>query len=474
MARVTDRWESRRDTWTFAGCMLLSAMALLMPPRWGVAVATTLRTTALAPFVWLQERAAEGRTSRTRFRAVAAERDSLAELSRALTGLLDENAQLRSILNLSVRTGPGFIPAEVLHQTLPTDGRTLLLDAGRADGVAPLDAVVTPEGLIGAIRDVDEHTSIAMTWAHPEFRVSVVSANGQVAGIVGPTSTGEAGRTSLEFRAITYRDTLPDGALVTASGLGGVYPRGIPVGTVLGVEREQLGWERIYRLRPAAQPGAAGHVLILHGAIPLRIPAAFARGGGFGRCRWNAVPAVPAAPATRGRYRQGCPMTSAKAANRLQLTAAMGVLLFLQFYVRPRLFDGRYAPDFMMIGLVLLALRSGPGVGALAGFLVGLASDALTPARFGAAALANTMVGYLAAQTRAFFFADNLLVNAGFLFGAVWLRDLIVLVASGSAEQGLAASLLIDAPLQALTTALAGTILLVLFGGWFRIRLDQQ
>jgi rod shape-determining protein MreC len=81
-----------------------------------------------------------------------------------------------------------------------------------------------------------------MTWAHPEFRVSAVSANGQVAGIVGPTSTGDASRTGLEFRAITYRDTLPDGAVVIASGLGGVYPRGVPIGTVVGVEREQLGW----------------------------------------------------------------------------------------------------------------------------------------------------------------------------------------------------------------------------------------
>jgi rod shape-determining protein MreD len=167
-------------------------------------------------------------------------------------------------------------------------------------------------------------------------------------------------------------------------------------------------------------------------------------------------------------------VTNARAANRLQITVALGLLLFLQFYVRPRLFEGRYAPDFMMIGLVLLALRSGPGVGAVAGFLVGIASDALSPARFGAAALANTLVGYLAAQTRAFFFADNILVNAGFLFGAVWLRDLIVLLASGSGENGMIASLLFDSPIQALTTALAGSVLLVLFGGWFRIRLDQQ
>jgi rod shape-determining protein MreC len=293
MARVTERWESRRDTWTFAGCMLLSAMALLMPASWGMTVAAALRTTALAPFVWLQERAAEGRTSRTRFRAVASERDSLAELSRTLSGLVDENAQLRGLLDLTIRTGPGFIPAEVLHQTLPTDGRTLLLDAGREDGVSALDAVVTPEGLIGAIREVDEHTSIAMTWAHPEFRVSAVSANGQVAGIVGPTSTGDASRTGLEFRAITYRDTLPEGAVVIASGLGGVYPRGVPVGTVVGVEREQLGWERVYRIRPAAQPSVAGHVLILHGATTLRIPAAFAPR----RDSLDSGPATPPAPA---------------------------------------------------------------------------------------------------------------------------------------------------------------------------------
>jgi rod shape-determining protein MreC len=122
-----------------------------------------------------------------------------------------------------------------------------------------------------------------------------VSANGQVAGIVGPTSTGDASRTGLEFRAITYRDTLPDGAVVIASGLGGVYPRGVPVGTVVGVEREQLGWERVYRLRPAAQPSVAGHVLILHGATPLRIPAAFARRDTTDSAAPAAVPAQPPA-----------------------------------------------------------------------------------------------------------------------------------------------------------------------------------
>jgi hypothetical protein len=42
-----------------------------------------------------------------------------------------------------------------------------------------------------------------------------------------------------------------------------VYPKGIPVGTVTGVVREQAGWERVYRLLPAANPGAVAHVLVL-------------------------------------------------------------------------------------------------------------------------------------------------------------------------------------------------------------------
>lgn len=166
-------------------------------------------------------------------------------------------------------------------------------------------------------------------------------------------------------------------------------------------------------------------------------------------------------------------MSIARSATRGQFAFAIGLLLVLQFYVRPRLFDSRYAPDFALIGLVLFAIRFGAGAGATIGFLVGLAGDAMTPARFGASALAHTMVGYLAAWSRAFFFADNLAVIAGFLAVAAWIRDLVVLLASGTSDGGLIPALFIDAPLRALATALAGSLLLLLFRSWFGIRLDQ-
>jgi rod shape-determining protein MreD len=115
---------------------------------------------------------------------------------------------------------------------------------------------------------------------------------------------------------------------------------------------------------------------------------------------------------------------SASRVTRVQLLFVLVLLLVLQFYIRPRLWNARVSPDFLLIALMLFAMRSGPGAGAVAGFLVGLIEDTLTPARFGAGALAHTLVGYFAAWGRAVFFADNMLVNAAFVAVGLWFRDL--------------------------------------------------
>ena len=158
--------------------------------------------------------------------------------------------------------------------------------------------------------------------------------------------------------------------------------------------------------------------------------------------------------------------------SRVQLLMVMLVLLVLQFYLRPRLGNARLSPDFLLIALILFAMRSGAGAGALAGFLIGLIEDTLTPARFGAGALAHTLVGYFAAWGRAVFFAENMLVNAAFVAVGLWFRDLIVLVTSGTEHPQLLTELLLYSPLQALTTAGFALLVLITFRAWFSIRLD--
>jgi rod shape-determining protein MreC len=275
MSSISDRRYTRRDTVLFILCLGLSIVGLFSPTGWTYGIADTLRETAFAPLVWLQARAEEGRTSRVRFRTVTAERDSAAYLAQFLPSLRAENERLRQLLRLSRRLTTTYVPAEVLHQPHATDGRTLLLSVGSRQGVAPFNPVVAPEGLIGVVLSVTPRSSIAMSWSHPEFRVSAFTISGNALGVVAPSSEGRNAEGALELRGVPYRDSVPLGTLVLSSGLGGVFPKGIPVGTVTGTVREEAGWERVYRLRPAANPGSAAHVLVLVGSRTGDLATAF-------------------------------------------------------------------------------------------------------------------------------------------------------------------------------------------------------
>jgi rod shape-determining protein MreD len=159
-------------------------------------------------------------------------------------------------------------------------------------------------------------------------------------------------------------------------------------------------------------------------------------------------------------------------ASRLQLAAVLLLLVVLQFYLRPRLWGPRGSPDFLFVGLMLYAMRASPGAAAVAGFLVGLVTDSLSPARFGAGALAHTLVAYTASWARGVFFADNLLVNAAFIAVGLWLRDLIVLAVSGLGDGSFLTELAVYSPLQALSSAVFALVMLMVVREWLSIRLD--
>lgn len=153
----------------------------------------------------------------------------------------------------------------------------------------------------------------------------------------------------------------------------------------------------------------------------------------------------------------------------------LALLVLLQFSIRSRLGNERVAPDFLLLALLIYTIRARPGASAAVGFLVGLISDALTPASFGTGALAHTVVGYLSSYAKAVFFAENLLVNGGLIFAGTWLRNLIVAVASGKfAGPQLEWELLVWSPLEALTTAAAGVLVLTLFRQWLAIRVEES
>ncbi|HUL49452.1 MAG TPA: rod shape-determining protein MreD [Gemmatimonadales bacterium] len=160
--------------------------------------------------------------------------------------------------------------------------------------------------------------------------------------------------------------------------------------------------------------------------------------------------------------------------DKYRFVVILAGLVVLQFSVRTRLGDDRMAPDFMLLALMLYAIRAQPGRAALAGFFVGLLRDALTPASFGAGALAHTLVAYLASWSKAVFFAENIVVNGFLFFAGTWLRNLIVALASNKLRSGMLGwELLVWSPVQSLTTALVGMLVLWLFRRELAVRMGD-
>ena len=155
--------------------------------------------------------------------------------------------------------------------------------------------------------------------------------------------------------------------------------------------------------------------------------------------------------------------------SRVAFAVALALLTAAHFVLRPLLGDPRFAPDFLLVALLFFAIRVRPMAGTAAGFALGLVTDAVAPTAFGAAALALTVVGYLAGWLKSIVFADNLLVTALFVFTAAWGRDAIAVLAARQLVGGaLAWQLLVFSPLAAVSTAAAATVTLVVFRRWLR------
>src|SRR5215831_10797811 len=136
------------------------------------------------------------------------------------------------------------------------------------------------------------------------------------------------------------------------------------------------------------------------------------------------------------------------------------ILIVLHFTLRP-LLAWRASVDFLIVALLLGAVRMRPGAAAVYGFILGLVSDSLSVSGFGAAALAMSIVGFGASWLKAVFFADNLALNGFFLFLAKWIFDLIFLVVGHKVHGAeIAMQVFVWSPLSAAVTAVAGVIAL--------------
>jgi len=136
------------------------------------------------------------------------------------------------------------------------------LDQGSTDGVAVNDAIISDRGyLLGVVVEVDA-TSKVMTILHPSFNaagvISRTRENGIITGSADYAADGQCVLTNLD-RATEARK----GDQVITTGLGGVFPANLLVGTVQEVVPEQSGKSSSAVILPGADPRTVKHVFIV-------------------------------------------------------------------------------------------------------------------------------------------------------------------------------------------------------------------
>jgi rod shape-determining protein MreC len=245
-----------------AGFFLLAIVLVALPSSYREGIASGIRSTVLLPVFAIQEGSVERHASFDDPQRLRAQRDSLASYLVGQSALETQNQELRELLGLTRRLPPSFVPAEVVWLAGRGAEGYFQLTAGRDQGVRVGAPIVAPGGLVGRVRNLDGNIAFGFGWMNQEFRASAMTVDGSVYGIVEPRQRA-GGMPALALTNTPRHVKLADGTLIVTSGHGGIFPAGIPIGKISGLEGRETSWQRTYLIEPAVSPAEMTYVLVL-------------------------------------------------------------------------------------------------------------------------------------------------------------------------------------------------------------------
>jgi rod shape-determining protein MreC len=186
-----------------------------------------------------------------------------------------ENRRLRRLLALRDRMPLTTLTGEVIGREGGGWSRSLTVNRGRADGISRQMPVIVPEGLVGRVAQVSSGASIVQLLNDPTSTVGAVVQRTRTPGLV----EGEpGGGVRFKFMARDGAGVTP-GDLVVTSGLGTLFPKGIPVGRVTAIEDKGSALFHFAVLTPAVDFARVEEVLLLTGQSAQDVAGSFTPDG---------------------------------------------------------------------------------------------------------------------------------------------------------------------------------------------------
>ena len=250
----------------------LGLLLMLADVRWNLTQPLrSALSVVLYPVQWLARRpvvwsAALGESLQWRDTAQREARQAqdqlLAQTVRAsqVEQLLQENRQLRALLNLRDRLPVSSRAAEVLYEAADPYSRKLIIQQGATQGVQLGSPVMDELGVLGQVTRVYPLLSEITLLTDREQAISVLNTRTAVRGV----AYGEyQGSPQLELRYLATNADIEVGDTLTTSGIDGVYPPGLLVARVTRVERRAGSMFARVLAEPLASAQGVRHVLVL-------------------------------------------------------------------------------------------------------------------------------------------------------------------------------------------------------------------
>jgi len=173
-----------------------------------------------------------------------------------------ETQRLRTLLDFKSQLTFQSVAAEVIASSPGENSNAIFIDKGSDSGLTTDLAVITPEGVVGKILAIFPHSAQVLLIIDPSSGVGVTLAQSRVQGIL------KGGMNSFcDLHYVMNEETVSRGEAVVTSGLDQVYPKGLPVGTVVNVSdgniyksinvKPSVDLNRLEMVLVVLKPGAA-------------------------------------------------------------------------------------------------------------------------------------------------------------------------------------------------------------------------
>ncbi len=147
------------------------------------------------------------------------------------------------------------VVARVIGRDPTQSHQSVTIDKGRAHGIRPDAAVITPEGIVGRVIYAGNYSSIVQLIVDSQSGVGILVLPNRRMGIIKGSGSAE-----LDLDYIDDDSELKEGDLMITSGDDRIYPKGLPVGKITSVGPRR-GLFKTVRIRPTADLGRLEEVL---------------------------------------------------------------------------------------------------------------------------------------------------------------------------------------------------------------------